>query len=1124
MATNSTSSNPIGERAGPISGLPISKSDETKAAITDTPNADSTGQHRTIAVAPEQRNEPGASGKKAKTEKELEKERKKAEKAKKFAEKQAKSANTAAAPTISKSKEKKSKLGTKEEPLPKFVEETIKGHKKILKPFDDPLYKAYNPTIVESAWYDWWEKEGFFEPEFAGPDEKVKEEGYFVIPEPPPNVTGRLHMGHALPNALQDCLIRWNRMKGKTVLWLPGCDHAGISTQSVVENKLWKDRRETKYDLGREKFTELIWDWKNDYHAEINSVLRRMGGSFDWKREAFTMDPNLSAAVTETFVRLHEEGIIYRDNRLVNWSVKLNTAISNLEVVNVELKEPTLLAVPGYDEKVEFGIIVHFFYEIDGSDEKIEVATTRPETMLGDVAIAVNPKDPRYTHLKGKFAKHPFITDRLMPIIMDEYVNMNFGTGAVKITPAHDPNDFAIGLRYKNLKRINILNDDGTMNANAGPYNGQKRFDVRRMVIEDLKAKGLYVKTEENKMVVPLCGKSGDIIEPLMKPQWWMKMRDMADDAIKAVKDGRIKIRPESAEKNYFHWLEGINDWCLSRQLWWGHQAPAYFVQLEGEEPGNRGEDKFWVTGRTPEAAEEKAKVNFPNKKFTLHQDPDVLDTWFSSGLWPFSTLGWPKETPDMARLYPTSLLETGWDILFFWVARMVMLGIKLTGQVPFKEVYCHPLIRDSDGRKMSKSLGNVIDPMDVIQGISLEELHSKLRSGNLPKNEIAKAENFQKLAFPDGIPQCGTDALRFALVAYTTGGGGDINFDIKVLHGYRKFCNKIYQATKFVLGKLGKDFVPQASDQKTGKESLTERWILHKYTIAAKEINQALEDREFQQATLIVYQYWYNQLCDVYIVSSGIPTPGSALVYLRVQQENSKAIIQDGTEEEKRSAKDTLYTALEGALTMIHPFMPFLTEELWQRLPRRPNDSTPSIVKAAYPEYNTNMDDPASEAAYELIVGISKGVRSLMAEYSLKDEGKVYVQTYDDTSSKTVREQIKSIKSLSGKGVASIEVIAGDQEKPMGCAFFAISSSAAVFLHIKGRVDIDAEIAKAQTKLLKATDGAQRQKKILSDPAYQQKVSKELQEVERKKLADFEAEAHNYVESIKRFEKLKLE
>ncbi|KZF26102.1 valyl-tRNA synthetase-like protein [Xylona heveae TC161] len=1096
MATNSGSSNPIGEKTGPVTGQPPSVPAETKAAISNAAQTnDPTGQHVSGKDGGD-KNE----GKKVKSEKELEKERKKAEKAKKFAEKQAKALNAPTGGAPSKAKEKKAKDSAKEEALPPYVEETPLGEKKILKSLDDPYHKAYIPGVVESAWYAWWEKEGFFKPEF-GPDGKVKSKGYFVIPEPPPNVTGALHMGHALTTALQDSMIRWARMKGLTTLWLPGCDHAGISTQSVVENMLWRRQKKTRHDLGRPKFVETVWDWKEEYHARINSVLRRMGGSFDWTREAFTMDENLSAAVTETFVRLHEEGIIYRANRLVNWCHKLNTALSNLEVDNKELTGRTLLDVPGYERKVEFGVITHFQYELEGTNEKLEVATTRPETMLGDTGIAVNPKDPRYQHLIGKKAKHPFV-DRLMPIVADDHVEIGFGTGAVKITPAHDPNDFAIGQRH-NLEFVNILNDDGTLNANAGKYEGQKRFDVRYTVVEDLKALGLFVKKEDNPMKVPLCSKSKDVIEPIMKPQWWMKMQGLADAAVQAVKNGEIKIRPETAEKDFYRWLGSINDWCLSRQLWWGHQAPAYFIEIEGEK-GDDSNNELWVTGRTEEAAAENAKAKFPGKKFTLRRDPDVLDTWFSSGLWPFSTLGWPKKTHDFENLYPTSVLETGWDILFFWIARMVMLGIKLTGQVPFKEVYCHSLVRDSEGRKMSKSLGNVIDPLDVMHGISLQALHDKLLVGNLDPKEVATATKFQNTSFPDGIPECGADALRFSLVAYTTG-GGDISFDIKVMHGYRRFCNKIYQATKYALGKLGDDFVPKPTAAKTGKESLAERWILHKFTTAARDVNKALADREFSHSTSIIYQYWYNQLCDVYI-------------------ENSKAIIQDGTEEEKRSAKDTLYTTLEGALTLIHPFMPFLTEELWQRLPRRPDDKTPSIVKAAYPEYDASLDDPASEDAYELLLGVSKGVRSLMAEYSIKEEGKAYVQTYDDTSYKTVSDELQSIRSLSGKGVSSIEILSKDEPRPAGCVVFAVSAQAAVFLHVKGRVDIDAEIKKTQTKLKKAADGVSRQRKILDDPAYQKKVSAELQEVERKKLADFEAEQRGYEETIEQFEALKLE
>ncbi|EDO01752.1 hypothetical protein SS1G_04227 [Sclerotinia sclerotiorum 1980 UF-70] len=1027
MATNAASYNPIGEETGPVTGQPPAVSKETKVALVNAAEFSATGSH-----VPGQNAAPvaGEGEKKVKSEKELERERKKAEKQAKFDQKkQAQQANAASAAS-SKNKEKKAKAEKKaaEEVLPKYVEDTPEGEKKIIKSFDDPQYKAYNPIAVESAWYSWWEKEGFFKPEFTA-DGEVKPEGSFVIVEPPPNVTGNLHMGHALPNALQDLLIRWNRMHGKTTLWLPGCDHAGISTQSVVENMLWRREQKTRHDLGRPKFVETVWDWKDEYHKKINAVLR-------------------------------------------------------------------------YDKKVEFGVIVHFQYQIEGSEEKIEVATTRVETMLGDTGIAVHPDDARYTHLVGKNAIHPFIEGRLMPIVADTYVEKDFGTGAVKITPAHDPNDFALGQRH-NLEFINILTDDGKMNDNAGPYAGQRRFDVRYTIQEDLKKAGLYVDKKDNPMTVPLCEKSKDVIEPMLKPQWWMKMREMADEAIKVVKSGEIKIKPESAEKSYLRWMENINDWCLSRQLWWGHQAPMYFAQIEGDE-NDEGNGDRWFAGRTQEEAEAKAKKALSGKTFTLKRDEDVLDTWFSSGLWPFATMGWPKKTNDFEKLYPTSVLETGWDILFFWVARMIMFGIKMTGKVPFTEVYCHSLVRDSDGRKMSKSLGNVIDPQDVIQGIGLEDLHAKLLIGNLAPAEVEKAKKYQKTAFPDGIPECGTDALRFALVSYTTG-GGDIAFDIKVIHGYRKFCNKIYQATKYVVGKLPADFVPQKTAKLTGRESLSERWILHKMTMAAKEINQNLEEREFMRSTTAVYQYWYNQLCDVYI-------------------ENSKAILQDGTEEEKRSATDTLYTALEGALTMIHPYMPFLTEELWQRLPRRPEDKTPSIVLAKYPVYEAGLDDPASEAAYELVLGVSKGIRSLMSEYSLKDEGKVFVQAYDTTSHSTVTSQVQSIKSLSGKGVSSLEVLSSTDARPAGCVVFSVSSAAAVFLHVKGRVDIDGEIQKAAKKLEKTRAGVERQRKILDDPAYQEKVSKELQEIERKKLADLETEQRGFEETIKQFETLKLE
>jgi valyl-tRNA synthetase len=685
------------------------------------------------------------------------------------------------------------------------------------------------------------------------PNGNVKDAGYFVIPIPPPNVTGKLHCGHALATSLQDVLIRWHRMRGFTTLYLPGCDHAGIATQSVVEKMLARREGKTRHDLGRQKFIERTMEWKTEYHQHLTHTLKRMGGSFDWTREAFTMDKNLSKAVTETFVKMHEDGLIYRSNRLVNWCVQLNTALSTLEVDNKELTGRTVLSVPGYERKVEFGVMTHFKYPIDGMDQFIEIATTRPETMLGDSGIAVHPKDDRYKHLVGKNARHPFV-DRLLPIVADEYVDREFGTGAVKLTPAHDPNDFNLGKKH-NLAFINILNDNGTMNKNTGSFEGQKRFDVRYSIVAALEEKGLFVKKEDNPMKVPICSRSGDVVEPIMKPQWWMKMDGLAKSAVEVVEKGELKIHPANSEKIYKHWMNNIQDWCLSRQLWWGHQIPAYFIEIEGGE-GNDGDDNLWVTGRTQEEAQKKAEEKYPDKKFSLRRDEDVLDTWFSSGLWPFSTLGWPEKTVDFEKLFPTSVLETGWDILFFWVARMVMLSLHLTGKVPFTEVYCHSLIRDSEGRKMSKSLGNVIDPVDIMDGITLEKLHEQLRTGNLDPKELKMAEKYQKTSFPQGIPECGADALRMSLVGYTTG-GGDISFDVSVIHGYRRFCNKIYQATKYVLGRLG-DFTPRASIAKSGKESLPERWILHKLTTSAKKINQHLEQREFSLATQIAYKYFY--------------------------------------------------------------------------------------------------------------------------------------------------------------------------------------------------------------------------------------------------------------------------
>lgn len=1032
-----------------------------------------------------------------KSAKEIEKEKKKAEKLLKFAAKQAKKK----AGGESEKKEKKKSKKKEAEPVPEFVDRTVAGEKKVLVSLDDPALKAYNPANVESSWYDWWVKSGFFEPEFTE-DGKVKPEGLFCIPAPPPNVTGALHIGHALTISIQDSLIRYNRMKGKTVLFLPGFDHAGIATQSVVEKQLWAKEKKTRHDYGREAFVDKVWEWKSEYHDRIKSQIRNLGASYDWTREAFTLDPQLTKAVVEAFVRLHDDGTIYRANRLVNWSVKLNTAISNLEVENKDVKGRTLLSIPGYDEKVEFGVLTSFAYPVADSEtgEKLVIATTRPETMFGDTAIAVHPDDPRYKHLHGKFAQHPFLP-RKVPIICDsEAVDMEFGTGAVKITPAHDQNDYNTGKRH-NLEFINIFTDDGFLNENCGPeWEGMKRFDARKKVIEELKARDLFIGQEDNEMTIPTCSRSGDVIEPLLKPQWWVSQSEMAKEAIKAVRNGDITITPKSSEAEYFHWLENIQDWCISRQLWWGHRCPVYFVNIEGQD-NDKNDDKYWVAGRDLEEAEKKAIAKFPNQKFTLEQDEDVLDTWFSSGLWPFSTLGWPEKTKDMEAFYPFSMLETGWDILFFWVSRMILLGLKLTGSIPFKEVFCHSLVRDAQGRKMSKSLGNVVDPLDVIRGIKLDVLHAKLLLGNLDPREIEKAKAGQKESYPNGIPQCGTDAMRFALCAYTTG-GRDINLDILRVEGYRKFCNKIYQATKFAMMRLGDDYQPPAKEGLSGNESLVEKWILHKLTNCSKTVNDALEKRDFLNSTSAIYEFWY-LVCDVYI-------------------ENSKYLIQEGTDVEKKSAKDTLYLLIDNALRLIHPFMPFVSEEMWQRLPRRSTENAPSIVKASYPVYVSEYDDEKSGAAYDLVLDVTKEARSLLAEYNILKSGQVFVETDHAEYFATAESQKDSIVALI-KAIDAIKVVRKATEIPEGCVLKAVNPDVNVHVLVKGHVDIDAEISKVEKKLERAIKTKNGIESTISSKDYETKANDQAKEANKIRLENAIAEIEGLEATIENLKRLKL-
>ena len=687
------------------------------------------------------------------------------------------------------------------------------GEKKVMT---GPMPDAYHPKQVEDAWYAWWEKSGFFH---ADAQKVIQGKKAYSMVIPPPNVTGALHLGHALMLAIEDAVMRYKRMSGYETLWTPGCDHAGISTQSVVENQLWKQKKQTRHDLGRDDFVKLVWTWRNEYGGKINNQFRRMGISVDWDRYAFTMDETRYKAVMEGFVRMFEKGLIYRATRLVNWCSALNTALSDLEVDYLELDKPKMLKVPGHDQnkEYEFGTLTEFAYKVKGSDKKIVVATTRLETMLGDTAVAVHPEDPRYKDLVGKELEHPFCPDRKMKVIADPVlVDMAFGTGAVKITPAHDPNDYLCGKRHS-LEFINVLTEGGAINAVGGKlFSGMMRFDARDAVRAELEKLGLLVGKKPNAMRLGRCAKTKDIIEPFLKPQWYVDCKEMAARACDAVRTKELTILPPSEEKTWFRWLENIQDWCISRQLWWGHRIPTYLVTIPGKiDHPDKNNHEHWVVGRDEAEALDNAakKWKVPKKKISLAQDEDVLDTWFSSGFFPFSTMGWPEETDDMKAFFPGDLLETGGDILFFWVARMVMMSLCLTDKLPFHTVFLHPMVRDEEGQKMSKSKGNVIDPLEVMDSCALDVLLKKLDESNLPASEIKRAKNLKKKDFPDGIPECGTDALRFAMLAYMV--QSSINLDVKHVVGYREFCNKLWNIIKFGLSNFPADFKPRKNGVK---------------------------------------------------------------------------------------------------------------------------------------------------------------------------------------------------------------------------------------------------------------------------------------------------------------------
>jgi len=1013
-----------------------------------------------------------------------------------------------AAPAPAPGPKREKKLKKEKPPELIFTDSTPEGQRKDITGEFPPTYQ---PRYVEAAWGAWWEAQGFFRPDVQrGVDTPTEEK--FVMVIPPPNVTGSLHVGHALMAAVEDTITRWHRMCGRVSLWVPGTDHAGIATQSVVEKKLKKEEQLTRHDLGRDAFVQRVKDWKDRYGNRICQQIRLMGASVDWSREAFTMDDKLSRAVLEAFCRFHDDGLLYRANRLVNWSCALRSAISEIEVDYEDIPGFAQLSVPNHGQGTyEFGTLTSFAYKIvplDGepaTDEEIVVATTRLETMLGDTAVAVHPDDPRYTHLHGRFVRHPFAPDRPVPIVLDaELVDMAFGTGAVKITPAHDPNDYQCGLRHE-LPMITVLSLDGRINEHGGErFKGMMRYDARIAVAEALEEMGLLRGKEPNPMRLGRCSRTGDIIEPILCPQWYVNCKPMAEKAVQAVRSGELKILPEFHKATWYRWLENCRDWCISRQLWWGHRIPAYFARTSAEaaaggvESSDMANNHRWIVARTLGEATAKAAalLGVGEGDVVLEQDEDVLDTWFSSGLFPFSVFGWPDETEDLRAFYPTSLLETGMDILFFWVARMVMMGQHLTGQLPFRTVYLHAMVRDKYGRKMSKSLGNTVDPLEVVYGCPLGDLKAKLDQTTLPEAEIVKAKEGLDLDFPDGIPECGADALRFGLLAYTVQ-GRDVNLDIKRVVGWRQFCNKLWNAVRFALLQMGDVVPPPGTIEALHEQPLAtrDRFILHRLNECARECGSSMEGYQFAALTTALHAFWLYDLCDVYL-------------------ELIKPVVGDTSEENapaRRAAQMTLFTCLDCGLRLLHPIMPFVTEELWQRLPGRQGmieaGGPPSITIASYPSPKDEWHAPETQETMEELKRCINQARRLRDDYNVPPSARpsYVLQCKAPPLAAALRAQLDDFATLAKAGGAV--VIGAEDVAPQGCAVKVISDQLTVMLELRGLVDADAEIQRLNKQLAKVQQSLDNMTRKAESPDYETKVPEAVREKNTQKMQELRDE-----------------